>query len=188
MQWLKAQSKSYPAHYSPQNEQSERTDLISIGSSGTFDNNMKTLAFVIRFLGICVALWLFYTATTAWLSIYSQIHAGDAVRAIQDHSKSLLIQVFVTKTVPFICFAILLILPYGRLNRILVIGLSCALLWFGFYSWREIFGVFFLSSRLVIESIPLPVIGYTVAFALFLVVFVLVINLNKQKCRTSQFT
>jgi hypothetical protein len=146
---------------------------------------MKPLTIAIRLLGICVALWFLYTAVTMWVSIYSQVLAADEVRPIQDHSKTLLIDFFVTKPLPFVCFAILLLLPYGRLNRIVeLIGLSCALLWLGFYSWREIFGIFFFSSRLVFEVIPLPVIAYTAAFLLFLLAFVSTIILNKQNSRT----
>jgi hypothetical protein len=149
---------------------------------------MKPLTIAIRLLGICVALWFLYTGVSVWISVYSQVLAADQVRPIQDHNQSLLIDFFVTKTLPFICFAILLLLPYGRLDRIVVIVLSSALLWLGFYSWREIFGKFFFSSRLVLEVIPLPVIAYTTAFFLFLLAFVSTIILNKQNGRTDRCT
>ena len=163
-------------------------EASGIGDRGRLAENMKTFTIAIRLLGICVALWFLYTAVTMWVSIYSQVLAADEVRPIQDHSKTLLIDFFVTKPLPFVCFAILLLLPYGRLNRIVVIGLSCALLCLGFYSWREIFGIFFFSSRLVLEVIPLPVIAYTTAFLLFLLAFVSTIILNKQNSRTDRCT
>ena len=149
---------------------------------------MKTLTISIRLLGVCVALWFLYAAVTTWTSVYSQILAAEAVRPIQDHSKTLLIDIFLTKTFPFISFASLLLLPYAWFNRFVVIGLSCALLWLGFYSWREIFGIFFFSSRVVVEVIPLPVIAYTAAFFLFLLAFVSTIILNKQNSRTDRCT
>jgi hypothetical protein len=155
---------------------------------GAFDKNMKTLTISIRLLGVCVALWFLYAAVTTWTSVYSQILAAEAVRPIQDHSKTLLIDIFLTKTLPFISFASLLLLPYAWFNRFFVIGLSCALLWLGFYSWREVFGIFFFSYRVVVEAIPFPVIAYTAAFFLFLLAFVSTIILNKQNSRTERCT
>ena len=55
---------------------------------------MKTLTISIRLLGVCVALWFLYAAVTTWTSVYSQILAAEAVRPIQDHSKTLLIDIF----------------------------------------------------------------------------------------------
>ena len=112
---------------------------------------MKTALTIIRSIGILGAVWIIYMSVSVHLQIHEQtqdlmLSSYNTVHPATAH--------LLQTTIPFALLAILLVLPYKRMNWAFGIsgGIIIALL--SAYFMIQLYGQYFLAARFVPEAIP----------------------------------
>ena len=149
---------------------------------------MKSLSCIFRIAIYLAAAWFFYVGVASYFSITSAIESRRIAMdtAVSGQADSLSADLVLQLVLPPIVIALLLVVPYERLNCFFRATLLSALLLVGAYSWFSTVGHYFFSGRFVPEAIPSGIWIHSACFVVVYLLFAARALCYKGKSRTER--